>query len=147
MTITPNQIVLIVLIILFAMVGGMVDTYASYKFFPPKRKPPLWFSHFFLVWWLIIFVISFPFLFAYVASGYSPTIIKMFVTFGILASVVWDLIFSKMWAGKWISDSCKTWFWVGKRNLGFTKKTVIWLHTVRILVFAVLFYTFFIRVS
>lgn len=133
------------LLVIFAIVGGLVDTYASHRFFPPQIKPPKWLSNHFLVWWLIIFVAIIPFLMVYAASGYAFWIMKVFLTFGVLASVFWDLVFSKIWSGKWISDSCKTWFWVGKFNLGFNAKQIVWWHLARILLFFILLYIFYFK--
>ena len=141
---TPNEILLIVLLIFFVVAGGVVDTYASYRFFPPRVKPPRWLSEYFLIWWLIVFVGLLPFLIAYTASGYSFWVIKIYITFLPILSVLWDLVFSKIWSGKWISDSCKTWFWVKKFNIGFDKKTIIRFHLVRLGIFLLMFYVFYI---
>lgn len=140
-----QQIILATLLVIFAIVGGMVDTYASHRFFPPQIKPPKWLSDFFLVWWLVIFVILLPMSIAFAASGFKFWVIKTFLVFGVLASVFWDLVFSKIWSGKWISDSCKTWFWVGKFNLGFNSKQIVWWHLFRLILFLLLIYVFYIR--
>ena len=133
------------LLIIFACVGGAVDTYTSHRFFPPKIHPPKWFARTFLVWWLIIYSMVLPFLMVFIASGYNPQIIKLTITFGLLASIFWDLIFSKLWSGEWVSESCETWFWVGGRNFGFSKEKIIWFHLFRIILFVVFYYIFFIK--
>lgn len=139
----PLEIIFIVVLLLFGIIGGLVDTYTSFRFFPPKKEPAEWFSNYFLVWWLIIFVVGLPFLLAYVASGFSSWVIRVYITFGVLASVLWDLAFSKLWSGKWISDSCLTWFWIGKHTIGFTSKTVVRLHIFRLILFCILSYIFY----
>ena len=136
---------LAILLIVFACVGGLVDTYASHRFLPPLIKPPQWLSNHFLVWWLIVFVMIIPFLMIYAASGFSFWVIKIFLTFGVLASVFWDLVFSKIWSGKWTSDSCKTWFWIGKYNIGFNAKQIVLWHLTRVVLFLILVYIFYIR--
>ena len=142
---TDQEIILVILIFLFALTGGVVDTYPSYRFFPPKIKPPQWLSDYFLVWWLVVFVMIIPISIAYVASGFAFWVIKTFLIFGVLASVIWDLVFSKIWSGKWISDSCKTWFWVGKFNLGFNSKQIVWWHLFRVVAFLSLLYIVYLK--
>lgn len=144
---TSTEILLIILLFLYMIVGGMVDTYASDKFFPPKVKPPKWFSNYFLFWWLVIFVGLIPFSAIFVTSGFSLKILKIYAVFGLWGSVIWDLIFSKMWSGKWISDSCLTWFWLGKVNIGFDKKTIGYFHIFRIILAAALFYLLFVWIK
>jgi hypothetical protein len=140
-----QEILIAILLTLFYFIGGIIDTYTSHRFFPPKVHPPKWLARTFLFWWLVVFVGILPFLIAFVASGYSLWVIKVFVTFLILGSVIWDLIFSKIWSGKWISKSCETWFWLGSFNLGFDEKTIIPFHLLRIAVFFLAFYLFFLR--
>lgn len=142
---SAKEIIISIIILLFAAIGGAIDTYASHRFFPPKIHPPRWLSDIFLFWWLVIFVGVFPFLLVFVALDYNPEIIKVFVTFWVLGSVIWDLVFSKIWSGKWISDSCVTWFWLGKHNLGFTEKTILPFHVMRLVLFLFLFYFFFLN--
>ncbi|RLJ09432.1 MAG: hypothetical protein DRP15_03795 [Candidatus Aenigmatarchaeota archaeon] len=145
--IAPKEILTGILFVVFLAIGGVIDTYTSYRFFPPKKKPPKWLSNFILVWWCQVYSGLLPCLMVFVASGFQLWVLKVFLTFGILGSVLWDLTFSKIWSGKWISDSCITWFWIkiGKRkiNIGFSRKTVAWLHAVRIIMFIVFFVLLF----
>lgn len=151
-----SEFILAILLIIFAIVGAMVDTFVSYKYhkyqkpqnkklkaFVPEESPN-WLKETMPVWWLVVFVVLLPFLMVFVASGYDFSLIKLYLTIGVLASVVWDLVFSKIWAGKWISDSCITWFWVGKFNFGFNSKQVVWWHLARVAVFLFLLYIFYL---
>lgn len=153
-----QEIILALLLLVFSVVGAIVDTYVSYRYhkyknpansklkiFVPEIEPKKWLADFIPVWWLGIFVVLLPFFMVFVASGYNFGIVKLYLTVGVLASVVWDLVFSKVWAGKWISDSCSTWFWVEKFNFGFNAKQVVWWHLARIIIFLGLVYIFYLK--
>lgn len=155
---SKNEIILAALFLIFMAVGSLIDTYVSRNFhkhknpknpklkgFKPEVEPPFWLSNHILVWWLAIFVIGLPFLMLYTASGFNSAILRMYLVFGVLASVIWDLVFSKIWSGKWTSDSCITWFWVGKYNIGFTKDQIGYFLLARTILFIILFYVFYIK--
>ncbi len=142
-----EQILLATLLLIFYAIGGMIDTYTSYRFFPPKKEPPKILSNFTLVWWCLIYSGLLPALMVFVAGGFQFWVAKVWIVFGILGSVAWDLMFSKIWSGKWISESCITWGWVklGEKriNIGFSEDTVVWLHISRVIGAVILFLILF----
>lgn len=126
------------LFFLFFVFGAIVDVYASQAAeFPPKRKLPWWVSDLFHIWWLLLVIGVLPIGIVLVATGFNPLPLKVWIAAGPTFSVIWDLIFSKLWSGKWISDSCTSWLrikWKGKvvLNIGFSEKTIGWFHLARL---------------
>lgn len=123
-----QQILLFILVVAFLAVGGLIDYWQSGM--EHKKPIPKSLIDYFLVLWLILYTGIIPFLFIYIASGFSFSI--ALTTLGALSigAIVWDLVFSKLDKGALVSDQVG-YFVFRQKNYNLARNQIFSWHVIR----------------
>ncbi|MDD5071814.1 MAG: hypothetical protein PHQ42_03705 [Patescibacteria group bacterium] len=140
-----QSILIFCLLLLFWASGAVVDTalwgHETYR-------TPDWLIKNLHLFWLVLNQFLLPLLVLLVIKPGLNTLI-LYLSAGFSGSVLWDLVYSLLTRGKFISDSLERWFTLDFLNLtvGFGREQAIYFHIFRILISAALFYWLYRRLK
>ena len=135
-------LLLIIALVAFWMTASIVDV-ALWT----HRRPPEWMAQNFQIIWLALHSFLLPLLVVMILRPRLNAFLA-FLAAGFLGSVAWDLIYSWLTRGRFISDSMVKWFAVGYGNLvfGVNEAGALWFYVARVVIGLMLLYALFVRI-
>ena len=136
-------LLLIIVLVAFWMTASIVDV-ALWT----QRRWPEWMAQNFQIIWLALHSFLLPLLLVLVLKPRLNTFLA-FLSAAFFGSVAWDLIYSWITRGRFISDSMVKWFAVGYGDLvfGVNENYAVLFYAARLAAGVLLLYALFVRIK